>query len=147
MLMKARPLPAGAQRDAIVDEAVAQFNHALAIDPNAEHAKNNLAVADQMRSKTMLNALLNNGTALSQQRRVDEAITEFRKAVALAPGSVEAHVYLALSLLLAKQNAEGVVELRNAKALDATKANEFVTKAMQLPARADNLDRLIASSR
>jgi tetratricopeptide (TPR) repeat protein len=147
ILMKARPLPAGAQRDAIVDEAVAQFNHALAIDPNAEHAKNNLAVADQMRSQTMLNALLNNGTALSQQRKVDEAITEFRKAVALAPGSVEAHVYLALSLLLAKQNAEGVVELRNAKALDAMKANEFVTKAMQLPARADNLDRLIASSR
>ena len=54
---------------------------------------------------------------------------------------------LALSLLLAKQNAEGVVELRNAKALDAMRANEFVTKAMQLPARADNLDRLIASSR
>jgi hypothetical protein len=66
--------------------------------------------------------------------------------VALAPGSVEAHVYLALGLLLAKRHAEGVAELRNAKALDAMKANEFVTKAVQLPASAGNLDRLIASS-
>ena len=147
LLMKARPLPAGAPRDAMIDEAVAQYDRALAIDPTAEHAKNNIAVANQMRSQTTLNALLNNGTAFSQQRKYDEAIAEFRKAVALSPGSVEAHVYLALGLLLTKRNAEGVVELRNAKALDAMKANEFVTKAMQLPARADNLDRLIASSR
>jgi Flp pilus assembly protein TadD len=106
-----------------------------------------MAIADQMRSKAMLNALLNNGTALAQQRKYDEAIAEFRKAVALAPDSAEAHVYLALSLLLAKRNAEGVVELRKATALDAVKANDFVTRAMQLPASADNLDRLIASSR
>jgi protein O-mannosyl-transferase len=147
LLMKARPLPAGSQRDAMIDEAVAQYDRALAIDPKAEHAKNNMAIADQMRSKAMLNALLNNGTALAQQRKYDEAIGEFRKAVALAPASAEAHVYLALGLLMAKRNAEGVMQLRDAKALDATKANEFVTKAMQLPARADNLDRLIASSR
>jgi protein O-mannosyl-transferase len=50
LLMKARPLPAGSQRDAIIDEAVAQYDRALAIDPNAEHAKNNIAVANQMRS-------------------------------------------------------------------------------------------------
>jgi protein O-mannosyl-transferase len=50
LLMKARPLPAGPQRDAIIDEAVAQYDRALVIDPNAEHAKNNIAVAGQMRS-------------------------------------------------------------------------------------------------
>ncbi len=47
LLMKARPMPAGPQRTAIINEAVAYYQRALTIDPNAPHAKNNIALARQ----------------------------------------------------------------------------------------------------
>src|SRR5207249_3702630 len=47
LMMRARPLPIGAQRTATINEAVAQFQQALSIDPNAPHAKNNIALAQQ----------------------------------------------------------------------------------------------------
>jgi hypothetical protein len=46
-MMHARPLPIGAERTAEINNAIAQFQHALAIDPNAPHAKNNIALAQQ----------------------------------------------------------------------------------------------------
>jgi hypothetical protein len=49
MLMKARTLPeTSPTRIALVREATADYQQALAIDPNAAHAKNNLAVAAAM---------------------------------------------------------------------------------------------------
>jgi tetratricopeptide (TPR) repeat protein len=47
LMMKARPLPLGAERTSLINEAMAQFQRALAIDPNAPHAKNNIALAQQ----------------------------------------------------------------------------------------------------
>ena len=47
ILMRARPLPIGPQRTAEIDDAIAQFRRALAIDPDAPHAKNNIALAQQ----------------------------------------------------------------------------------------------------
>jgi tetratricopeptide (TPR) repeat protein len=47
LMMRARPLPIGLQRTAEINNAIAQFQHALAIDPNAPHAKNNIALAHQ----------------------------------------------------------------------------------------------------
>ena len=47
LMMRARPLPIGAERTAEINNAIAQFQHALAIDPNAPHAKNNIALAQQ----------------------------------------------------------------------------------------------------
>ncbi len=47
LMMRARPLPIGAERAAEINNAIAQFQHALAIDPNAPHAKNNIALAQQ----------------------------------------------------------------------------------------------------
>jgi len=52
LMMRARPLPAGPQRAAEINDAVAQFQRALAIDPNAPHAKNNIALAQQWLSAT-----------------------------------------------------------------------------------------------
>jgi hypothetical protein len=46
-MMRARPLPIGPERSAEVNDAIAQFQHALAIDPNAPHADNNIALARQ----------------------------------------------------------------------------------------------------
>ena len=48
MLMKARPLPQSPARDALIRDAIANYRQALAIDPNAAHAKNNIDVAAQM---------------------------------------------------------------------------------------------------
>ncbi|HEY8183143.1 MAG TPA: hypothetical protein VII32_12945, partial [Thermoanaerobaculia bacterium] len=47
LMMRARPLPVGAERTAEINNAIAQFQHALAIDPNAPHAKNNILLAQQ----------------------------------------------------------------------------------------------------
>jgi len=47
LMMKARPLPIGPERTSLIREAMTQFQRALAIDPNAPHAKNNIALAQQ----------------------------------------------------------------------------------------------------
>jgi len=47
LMMRARPLPAGPQRSSEIRDAIAQFQRALAIDSNAPHAKNNIALAEQ----------------------------------------------------------------------------------------------------
>lgn len=47
LLMQARPMPAGTQRTATIQEAIADYERALSIDPQAPHAKNNIALARQ----------------------------------------------------------------------------------------------------
>jgi tetratricopeptide (TPR) repeat protein len=47
LMMKARPLPIGGERSALIEEAVAQFEHALRLDKDAPHARNNIALAQQ----------------------------------------------------------------------------------------------------
>jgi tetratricopeptide (TPR) repeat protein len=51
LLMQARPMPPGPSRDALIQDAIAQNHRALAIDPNAPHAKNNIALAQQWLSQ------------------------------------------------------------------------------------------------
>lgn len=148
-MMKARvasvperaPLLEGAERD---------LHQALKIDPAAAHAENNLKVAAQMRRQLLpqgadINALLTSGTVLSQEAKYEEAVVQFRKATELAPRSVEAHVYLGLGLAQAKKNAEAIVAFRQAEKLDAARANDYVTRALQLPPQPTNLRDLIAS--
>ncbi|HKO56782.1 MAG TPA: hypothetical protein VJ276_12980 [Thermoanaerobaculia bacterium] len=159
LLTKARDAKTPAERLALITAARTEYETALRLDPNAPHAARNIEIADQMKAqlapaaaaapvtdkKKQLDAFLDAGTAESQQGHREHAIEQFRKAVALAPESVEAHIYLALGLGQAQQNAEAVRELREAKRLDASAANTFVTKAMRIEAAADNIDRLIAS--
>ena len=47
LMMQARPLPFGAERAALIHQAVLQFQHALSIDPQAPHARNNIALSQQ----------------------------------------------------------------------------------------------------
>jgi len=162
-LMKARSVPTAAERLRLIDAATTDLNEALRIDPDAAHARTNLELAQTMRARienvvaqvatqrnaqldAQYNVFLNGGTTLSQQGKIAEAVAEFRKAVQLAPASPEARIYLALGLLQSNQLKEGAAELREAKKLDAAKANEFVTKALRLAPDAGNLDRLIAQA-
>jgi len=150
MLMKARPMPQSDARDALIKQAIATFRQALDIDPNAAHVKNNIGVAMQMLPKTSptsmqlrFDAHLTSGTYFSQHGRYSEAIEEYRHATEIFPSSVEAHIYLGLGLLQANKKAEGIAELRAAKALDALQANAMLTKALQMPASDRNLDGFI----
>jgi protein O-mannosyl-transferase len=149
-LMQARVAPPP-QREPLIASAERDLHQALAIDPNAAHAKNNLGVAAAMRQQfaaapaTNADAFLNAGTQLSQQGRFADAVTEFRKAVAAAPRSPETHVYLGLGLLQAKQFAEAREAFEAAMKLDEAQANDVVTRALRLPPKPDNLRNLIAS--
>jgi tetratricopeptide (TPR) repeat protein len=163
LLTKARNAKTQAEQLALITAARTEYETALRLDPNAPHAARNIEIADQMKAalaapattaaapapaddkKKQLDAFLDAGTAESQQGHREHAIEQFRKAVALAPESVEAHVYLALGLGQAQQFAAAAQQLREAKRLDANAANNFVTKAMRLEAAPDNIDRLIAS--
>ena len=147
ILTKARTMPDSPARTALLRDAVTNYRRALAIDPNAPHAKNNIAVAMQIMPRTPLqadyDAYLNEGTGLSQAGQYAEAVIEFRHAVEIAPASIEAHIYLGLGLLQANDRAGGVAELRAAKALSPVEANEFLTKALHVPANEGNLDGFI----
>jgi tetratricopeptide (TPR) repeat protein len=68
-----------------VNEAIAQFEKALALKPQFAEARYNL------------------GNAFLQQRRVDEAITQFRKALTIKPDYVEARNNLAWVLATCPQ--------------------------------------------
>jgi tetratricopeptide (TPR) repeat protein len=148
-MMQAR-VAAPAEREPLLSGAERDLHTALSIDPKAPHAENNLRVAAAIRQQLSgggvdVNALLNTGTALSQQGRYDEAVAAFRKAADAAPNNVEARIYLGLGLAQAKRNAEAVEALTAAKKIDAKRANEFVTRALQLPPDEGNVDKLIAS--
>jgi len=148
-MMKARVAPVP-ERAPLLDGAERDLHQALKIDPDAAHAGNNLKVAALMRQQLLprgadVNTLLTNGTALSQQGKYDEAIVQFRMATELAPQSVEARVYLALGLAQARRNREAVENLQQAERLDARKANDFLTRALQLPPNEANLRDLAAS--
>jgi tetratricopeptide (TPR) repeat protein len=47
LMMQARPLASPSQRNGLIEQAVAEFQEALALDPNAPHARNNIALAQQ----------------------------------------------------------------------------------------------------
>ena len=144
LLTKARTVPDNAH---LIDDAIAAYEGALRFDPNAGNAKRNLALARSMRgvrSASDVDRALDEGVALSRQHRFDEAIAAYRRAVALAPQSAPAHVYLGIGLAQAQRNAEAASELRAAAAIDRTRANRFVTGILRLQSADDNLDRLIA---
>lgn len=90
-----------------IEQAVAACRQALHMDPNRADAYNNLAVAlaaenrladaeEMYRSATRLNARYvrawrNLGLLQLDQGRVDEAVADLHRAVALDPGDAEAH--------------------------------------------------------
>jgi tetratricopeptide (TPR) repeat protein len=153
-IAKAGTLAQSPARETLIRDAVASYRQALAIDPNAQHAAHNIEVAAQMMPSVALppalqadyDAYLNEGTAFSQQGQMNEAVEEFRHAVALAPRAAEAHVYLALGLLQANRHPEGLAELQTAKSIDAKQANDILSKALHLPANDGNLDAFIAQA-
>lgn len=149
LLMKARATHDPDKRATIVHEAAEQYQAALRIDPEADNAKRNLALAQSMSPKEpvekTIDRLIDEGFALMKERKNDEAIARFQKAVQVAPTSVEARVYLAFGLLGAERRREAAVHLREAEKIDAAKANRYVTGMLKLPANAENLRNFLAA--
>jgi serine/threonine protein kinase/tetratricopeptide (TPR) repeat protein len=87
-----------------LDEAIAEYQKALAIDPKSDIAYNNL------------------GHILLHRGKLDEAIAEFRKAIAVEPQNSLAHTGLGLALVRQKKVDEGIAEYRKAIASDPNNA-------------------------
>jgi Flp pilus assembly protein TadD len=81
------------------DEAIAQFERALALRPDYAEAHNNL------------------GLALSQAGRTADAITHLARAVELKPAMTEAHNNLGIAFVRAGRTNDAVGEFRHAAAL------------------------------
>jgi len=149
LLTKAKSASEGQEKSKLIDDAASEYEAALRIDPNAGNAQRNLALARSMQTtvaqsaKAQVDRFIDAGVALSQHKKLDEAIAEFRKAVGADPSSLEAHVYLGIGLAQGRQNAEAASELRKAQRIDAARANRFVTGILRLPQSATNLDRLV----
>jgi tetratricopeptide (TPR) repeat protein len=150
LVTKARPMPDSPVRSALIRGAITNNRYALSIDPKTPHAANNLAVATQMLPHNPrqddYDRYLDGGTKFSQEGRYDDAVSQYRLAVELFPQSVEPHIYLALGLLQANKRPEGVAELRAAKAISPTDANDFLTNALHMPNNPRNLDAFIAQA-
>lgn len=149
LLMKARATQDPEAKAAIVHEAAEQYQTALKIDPTADNAKRNLALAQSMAPKEpvekTINRLIDEGFALMKERKNDAAIARFEQAVQIAPASVEARVYLAFGFIGAERRRDAAVQLHEAKKIDAAKANRYVSGMMKLPPGDENLHNLIAT--
>jgi protein O-mannosyl-transferase len=150
LVIKARMLPDSPVRTALIRGAITNNRYALTLDPKTPHAANNIAVATAMLPHNPrqddYDRYLDGGTKLSQEGRYDDAVSQYRLAAELFPQSVEAHIYLGLGLLQANKRSEGAAELRIAKTISATDANDFLTSALRMPNNPRNLDLFIAQA-
>jgi tetratricopeptide (TPR) repeat protein len=75
----------------------------------------------------------------------DDAASEYEAALRIDPnaGNAQRNLALARSLAQAHENADAAGELRKAQAIDAPRANRFVTGILRLPPNDTNLDRLL----
>jgi tetratricopeptide (TPR) repeat protein len=78
-----------------MDEAITQFQKALAINPNDEKAHNNL------------------GNILLQMGRVDEAILHFQKALQISPDLAAAHLNLGNALMIKGRVDEAIAHFQH----------------------------------
>jgi serine/threonine-protein kinase len=137
-----RPDSAGAQVDLGValqdqgklDEAIAQYQKALAIDTKYAPTHNNLGnvlqaqgqldeAIDEYQKALAIDPNLapthnNLGGALKDQGKLDEAIDEYQKALAIDPKLAPAHVGLGNALKAQGQVAEAIKEYQKAIDLD-----------------------------
>jgi tetratricopeptide (TPR) repeat protein len=104
-----------------VDQAIAHFRRALAIEPGYAEAENNL------------------GAALDKNGETDEAMSHFRNALAERPEFAEAHCNLGNALLRKGQSDEAIVEFQSAVALrpDAPELHFTLGNALLQNGRAD----------
>jgi tetratricopeptide (TPR) repeat protein/2-polyprenyl-3-methyl-5-hydroxy-6-metoxy-1,4-benzoquinol methylase len=111
-----------------LDEAVAQYQRALTLEPELAEAHNNLGTAFKLQGKLdkamahferalvlksdYAQARYNLGNALKQQSKWDGAIAEYQRALALKPNYVEAHNNLANALMAQGRLDEAIAQFQ-----------------------------------
>jgi tetratricopeptide (TPR) repeat protein len=93
--------------DGRIDESIAQYREALAIQPGFAEAHNDL------------------GIALARQGRIDEAILEFQAAVSLAPEAAVTHYDLGFALAEQGKPQEAIIHYSEAVRLDPSYVEAF----------------------
>jgi tetratricopeptide (TPR) repeat protein len=83
-----------------VDEAIAEFNQAIALDPKFAAAHHNL------------------GSALHAKNQLDDAIAEYKKAIALDPKDAQAHSNLGIALAAQHKLDEAIIQFQKTIDLD-----------------------------
>ncbi|MBI4877880.1 MAG: tetratricopeptide repeat protein [Acidobacteria bacterium] len=89
------------------EEAIAEWNRALKFSPGDSRALYNLGAAHA-----------NFGVALSREKRVDEAIVHFGKALEVNPASAEVHINLGVALVWKGQANTAIVHFGKALKID-----------------------------
>ena len=89
------------------DEAISEFEAALAINPNSAETHNNLSAA------------------FMRNRRIDDAIAHYMKAIEIKPDYAEAHSNLGVALMQKKRFDEAVDHFRKALASDPKFAQAY----------------------
>ncbi|MBS0311506.1 MAG: tetratricopeptide repeat protein, partial [Proteobacteria bacterium] len=111
-----------------LDEAIARYRQAIALQPNHANAHYNL------------------GNALKEQGRMDEAIASYRKAVALTPNYAQLHSNLGDALQTQGRLDEAIASYRKALRLDSNLVEVHYNLGDALRERED-LDEAAASYR
>ncbi len=123
------------------DEAIAQYQKAIKLDPKNALAYNNWgSVLDEQKkydeaivqyqkaielNPKLASAYLNWGNALSEQKKYDEAIAQYQKAVELDPKDADAYNNLGNVLMEQKRYGDAVAKFRKAIELDPTFADAY----------------------
>jgi cellulose synthase operon protein C len=101
------------------DKAAKEAKKALEIDPNSPVAKGTLAAIDYLSGKTQTSwdphdarGYFTMGHFFVMNRRYEEGIAYFRKAIALDPTLYAAHAELGLNLMRLSQNEDAYQELK-----------------------------------
>lgn len=121
------------RREGRLEEAVAEYEEALALNPDHPQSHNNLGVTlaslgrrdeaishyrDAVRLEPdYAEAHFNLAEALQATRQVEEAVASYRRSLALEPGQALAHYNLATALEALGQGAEAIRHYREAIAL------------------------------
>ena len=149
-------------RQGRLDETLAHYQQALAIDPNCAEAHNNMGVA-LVRLGRLDEALAhyrralelwpdyamahhNLGSLLGDRRHLDEAIAEFRRALEINPDFARSHGYLAVALAARGQIEEALGQYGRALEIDPNDADVHWNLGNTL-ARLGRLDEAVAHYR
>jgi tetratricopeptide (TPR) repeat protein len=136
-----------------VDEAITEYQKAVALDPYYVDAHYNLGIALSLEGRLDEavaeyqkaikidpgNALVHNNLAITfaQKGRLDEAIAEYQKALAINPDYAEGHNNLGMALLQKGQVAESMAQFQEALRLkpDLAIAQQNLAKAQAAAGR------------
>lgn len=104
-----------------LDQAVPYFQKYLQENPNAPDAaqvQGYIQQAGARQGQQNLRGAVEQGQALLNQHKYNEAIAAFRQAIAQQPGFAPSHFYLGFALSQSGQNQEAITEFQNCLQID-----------------------------